>query len=155
MTERLTHPCQKAEVGWQTRLKVRLNRARQNRGCALGANRNRYRITVNNCGRDKVRSMQIVHDINDRTLAAGNPCDTGVFDSIFVRGINQPCAERIAVIERPLNQREATLSRHAQKVRMRGICENSDLALSLEQETQFRQCRLATARQDDAAVGHR
>ena len=80
---------QRTQCCGQAFLQVGLDRAGQHGGGPFGADGDGDGITVNNSGRDKGAVVQVIDDIDQRTLG---PCDgggAGVFHGIFVSGVEQ------------------------------------------------------------------
>ena len=136
---------QSAECIGQLGLKIRFDRACENRGRAFGADRDRDRVTVHNSGGDELAVAQIVDDIDERTVCMCDSSGAGVFCFVFGGGVEKRGAERVARLHRPCDQGQ--LAGLGPVFNLRGSAGGYDrqLGFGLQQQTQFGQRGFTTA----------
>jgi hypothetical protein len=146
MRQRLHRPadgfpdaCERAERGWQPRLQVGLDRARQNGGRALGADRDGHGIAVDDGGRDEIAVLQIVDDVDQRALGAGDVGDTGVLGRILGCAVDCYGAARVARFERSAVQGQPPLGRPIHDLGRGSGREDDDLRLGFQEQPELGQ----------------
>ena len=143
--ERFSDPCQKSERGGQAGLQIGLDRAREHRSGTFGPDGNGDGVAIDDGGCDKDAVVQIVNDIHQRALGAGERGGARVLTVILVSGIEQNRTGNIARLQRAPDQVETPFTGPVGDF-IRGFgCENVDAGFGLEQQAQLGQCRLSAA----------
>ncbi len=82
-------PRHQTEIGGKLFFQRFLDRTRQNRCRAFGADGNRHRVTVHDGGGDELAIGKVVDDVNQRPIAMGKRGHPGIFAVIFICGIEE------------------------------------------------------------------
>jgi hypothetical protein len=141
-------------VGSRASRSALIARARTGRR-ALGADRDGHGIAVDDGGRDEIAVLQIVDDVDQRALGAGDVGDTGVLGRILGCAVDCYGAARVARFERSAVQGQPPLGRPIHDLGRGSGREDDDLRLGFQEQPELGQRRLAAARQDDAAARDR
>ena len=148
----LAHTRQQAQPGGQARFQVCLDLARQNRGRAFGTDGDDDGVAVDDGGSDELAARQIVDNVDDGTVCGGQLQGASVQHGILVRTIGDHAAQRVAGFLRTRDQVQLARIGPCHNLGRGVFRDHRDPRRRLEQQPQLGHRRIATARNEDAAV---